>query len=579
LVFWRLPPPQARDVARRLDAPRCEASSYIFAFRPDEPAGHVPLLARTHDAAAANATAAALAELLAPPVTQLARGRAHGVLTPSDPLKTQFFTRITPFIRAAQAYDGWEAAAASAAAASLHGLAFAAVFPASASASSAVASASAAFTALAAAPSNRGRIRFLRATAPAPSGSGHVTLRLFKRDDADEPTVDFPLPHNGADGHNDGHNGAEVTQEGLARFLALASLPLLPRYSFALRARLEAAALPCLKLFLDDGHNDGHNATRENEAVRAAVAGAARALRGRAVAAQYDSGASYDMSQFGLHRERRPALGITADVAVYNATKWALPAPLRSPDAAAAAAALTAAGAEDVPLGWTATAESVTRWAEQARGAHAHGAAGRPHGGTARALIRFLCPRPRQVLAGGVEPARVSELEPSRAEAAAEAAEAGGVARLVYTSLRRDVLFPAAPTITLLELHASYFQKEHAKTLATLGRVARALRAVGAQGMQVRRCGMNEISRANGATDGWMVARVAWRGVTWRGAQVAHLHRDVNYVPEPQFEVPTCAHARAEREKTAGGSSFARARARVRAPSFSFSLISRLCFR
>jgi hypothetical protein len=37
-------------------------------------------------------------------------------------------------------------------------------------------------------------------------------------------------------------------------------------------------------------------------------------------------------------------------------------------------------------------------------------------------------------------------------------------------------------------LHASYFQKEHARTFATLGRVARALRAVG---MQVRKEGRN----------------------------------------------------------------------------------------
>jgi hypothetical protein len=487
-------------VARRLDAPRCEPVSHIFAFRPDEAsaAGYLSVMARSIDGAALNKTAAALAELLAPPVTQLARACCmrcvFAVLLPC------FCRGFDPFLHpfaAAQAYEGWEAAAAAAAAASLHGVAFAAVFPPSLS--FADAAASVAFSALAAAPEQRGRVRFLRAMSPAgTAGAGTApTLRVFKRDDADEPTLDFfAVPPSRKDGGADGHIDGEITQAGLARFLAVASLPLLPRYEFALRQRLEAAALPCLKLFLDD---DGHNTDGASRVagVRAAVVGAARALRGRVVAASYAGDASsYDMREFGLHREARPALGITADVAVYNATKWALPAPLRAP------ANDALADADGAPLrGWTATAERITAWAEQARAAlrfHAHllRAARRVrHPSISRCVVPIpLSPPPPQVLAGGVEPARVSELEPSPAEAAAEEGAADGVARLVYTSLRRDVLFrphdarthdAPQPRITLLELHASYFQKEHAKTFATLRRVARALRASGAQGIQV----------------------------------------------------------------------------------------------
>ncbi len=419
-----------------------------------------------------------------------------------------------PFLHplcSAQAYDGWEAAAAAAAAASLHGVAFAAVFPPSLSAADAAASV--AFSALAAAPEQRGRVRFLRATSPAGTAAGTApTLRVFKRDDADEPTLDFfAVPPSGAGaGSVDGHKkDGEITQAGLARFLAVASLPLLPRYEFALRQRLEAAALPCLKLFLDDdGHNDdGHNTEDASRVagVRAAVVGAARALRGRLVAASYAGDASsYDMREFGLHREARPALGITADVAVYNATKWALPAPLRAP------AADAVADADGAPLrGWTATAERITAWAEQARAAlrfcaHLLRAARRVrHPSISRLCCAHPSLPPLQVLAGGVEPARVSELEPSPAEAAEEEGAADGVARLVYTTLRSDVLYPPhdapthdapTPRITLLELHASYFQKEHAKTFATLRRVARALRAAGAQGIQVSSCGRIDAS-------------------------------------------------------------------------------------
>jgi hypothetical protein len=49
--------------------------SHIFAFRPDEAsaAGYLSVMARSIDGAALNKTAAALAELLAPPVTQTAR--------------------------------------------------------------------------------------------------------------------------------------------------------------------------------------------------------------------------------------------------------------------------------------------------------------------------------------------------------------------------------------------------------------------------------------------------------------------------------------------------------------------------
>ena len=84
----------------------------------------------------------------------------------------------------------------------------------------------------------------------------------------------------------------------------------------------------------------------------------------------------------------------------------------------------------------------------------------------------------------------MTEREPSAEEAAAESAANDGVSRLVWSSLRREALLrpahDAAPRLTLLELHASYFQRDHARTHAALARAAAALRAIDAPGVQAR---------------------------------------------------------------------------------------------
>jgi hypothetical protein len=114
----------------------------------------------------------------------------------------------------------------------------------------------------------------------------------------------------------------------------------------------------------------------------------------------------------------------------------------------------------------------------------------------------------------------VSERAPSAAEAAAEAAAEGGVARHVWTTFRQEVLAPPSPRITLVELHASYHQRDHARTHAALQRVARALAAAG----------------ASSGDD----AVAAQSGHEHHGLRVARMHSDTNYVPQPAFEMPTC---------------------------------------
>ncbi len=83
----------------------------------------------------------------------------------------------------------------------------------------------------------------------------------------------------------------------------------------------------------------------------------------------------------------------------------------------------------------------------------------------------------------------MTEREPSAAEAAAEAAANDGIARLVWSSLKREALLQpagdAAPRLTLLEAPASYYQRDHGRTHAALARAAAALRAISAPGVQV----------------------------------------------------------------------------------------------
>ena len=133
------------------------------------------------------------------------------------------------------------------------------------------------------------------------------------------------------------------------------------------------------------------------------------------------------MREFGLASADCPALGLQLSLPAYNSTRWALPgAPLAAADAPSAGA--------------------VVAWV-------------------------------RAALRGDAERAHVSE---RRAEAASTAEDADGLRRIVFSQLRTEALRPRAPAITLLELHASYFQRNHARTVAALRRADAALATLNA---------------------------------------------------------------------------------------------------
>ena len=119
---------------------------------------------------------------------------------------------------------------------------------------------------------HRGTVRFLRA-----SGGAAPSLRMYASDDADAPVT------SADDVAAEDPAGAPPlwSEAGLARFIRVAALPLLPRYAPAMRTRLEAAALPGLKLFVNNASDAADVA-----ALRATVLDAARALRGTVVAAE-----------------------------------------------------------------------------------------------------------------------------------------------------------------------------------------------------------------------------------------------------------------------------------------------------
>ena len=158
-------------------------------------------------------------------------------------------------------------------------------------------------TAFAEAAGRRGTLRVVVSQ----SADAPPAVKLFKRDDADEPVAA-------------GTAHVLDSEAALAAFVDSRRVPLCPDYRWDLLETLSRPELPALKLF---GHDDRRP---QQAALRAALVEACKLLRGVVVCVVYSGAAmehAFDVKQFGWDADDLPAIGLADDVQRLNATRWA----------------------------------------------------------------------------------------------------------------------------------------------------------------------------------------------------------------------------------------------------------------
>ena len=259
----------APDVARRLGYPKCGPRTHVdVVFRDqlqDVPSYRVPAHSRGRDT-----PTGAVIELLHPVVA----------------------------FAACDTGPGCDEAGANAAAAAHHGVALLVTGDVDAQHRQLL-------TAFAEAAGRRGTLRVVVSQSP----DAPPAVKLFKRDDADEPVAA-------------GTAHVLDSAAALAAFVDTRRVPLCPDYRWDLLETLSRPGLPALKLFGQDADDRYHR----QAALRAALVEACRQLRGEVVCVVYSGAAkdhAFDLKQFGWDADDLPAIGLADDVQRLNATRWA----------------------------------------------------------------------------------------------------------------------------------------------------------------------------------------------------------------------------------------------------------------